>query len=432
MLKLTFALLIAAVCLTGCSKKSELFETVPAKSQFILCVDFTQLNKDLTEGNENSETAKLAKPLIDFGDALDLKNVVMVPVPRGLMFSVAIKNPGDVEKMFADNQTKEEKEEGFTVHLMKGNSYIVNGPVLHMCSLPADDAAKAVRDMLKDAAEKSIAEATGVVDALTGKTPYNVAISNLPDNWGVMKGEIKGPAFVGECNVITADGKPVKYEGLTKVNPTLLQYAPSNSMAVLVTGFNEKMDWDKVFGAINEQMAGEPMAAAQVQMLEPYLRAVDGSMMITVAPKGEELSAPVGIDSFKVLAMVHMKQEMVNKSVEGLKQMFGGVGGLGVAELENGLYGIDLNGTILYFGNVDGYLTIANYEPTNNNSSTLAGEFADTFGGMTVIVPSLAVVNPQADYGIEMRVTGGQERANIVFKLTGTDKPLLPTILNSL
>lgn len=449
-----FLMPLAAVLLllTSCGKRLELLETIPADVVSAMSVNVNKLMDELQIKADSSGViippqlqnawgakADRLRVLARAGRAVDLEHVFMVfqkknetpyvtfAVTDADAFDAAMKAEGcertDVGgyAVYAVN--------GFSVAVADGNGWFV--------AEDGEGTVKTIKGLLKRASDRSLAEVEGVASRLSGDALTYVAFNSgsfspVKDGgqWGVSTVNVKDNAITGDIVAINADGSPVATKGMKRINTPVLQYAPDNASLVAACGISKDADWDSVVSAINATGALNAAQQAQMQMVLPYLKALDGTVMVAFGPaqglSGEE-AVRSGFDGYDFIAMMHMDQQTVDQGVAAATSLASQMGT--VSKVAEGLYSFPVANRTFYIGNVDGYLTFSSFRPADTNGSSIAARFTGKEGGLSLRLPSLAVFDPERDYGIDFIMTGGGSKATYTLNLIGTDAPILLTLL---
>lgn len=441
-----FPLLALMLMFSSCSKHLELLETVPADLRYTVSfnvnklMDELQIKADSTGvtmppqlkmkwGIDNRRLALMAK----VAGSADLDHVILgLPAKGDPFFVMAVTDPAAFDVALADYGCERTDKGGYAVYADSGFSVAVADGKAWIISGDADRTVASVKDILDRASDRSMADVEGVKKNLSGNSlaclAANLGFYNPKhdgDSWGVMDIEVKDNAIVGEFMAINADGSPADSKGLKRIDTSVLRYSPDDAVVVGVAGLSSDVDWDGAFGLIAGIGVWNAAEQARMQMVLPYLKAIDGTVMVSVSPvDGANVmqSFQNGLNDMNFMVMVHMDQKMVNDALGNITEMASTMGE--VKKAGEGLYSFMLMDREVYAGNVDGYLTVSTFRPSLDNGSSIAARFTGKNAGMSVRIPEI----PNAGYGMDIIITAGEWKGHCSLKLIGTDAPILLTL----
>lgn len=331
------------------------------------------------------------------------------------------------EKWIADNSNESAPETAGKIETQKLKNGIfasVVGSALILCNHNAT----ALNARLEAAAKTNASKLSLIRNHFDSDAAIAAAVMRSagedPDGqtsvWNTVTLNFDGPKLTGEISAPTyGDGNPTEENEIGEIDKNLLRYIPASTNILAATG---KID---NFAAITD-MIGKSLPGSQsmfFEMLRPYLKAIDGSMMIALNAKFDE-STPTASD---LIVMIHMNQEMVDRSVNDLGNLLRNLGNTPIANTPRGIVA-DLSsaGTELldkvYIENRDGYLTIATFNP----DGLCENEFAPLIDGTNSICyfnfDSLGEYHP-AGLSFEARVRN--EGTTLKAEFTGSKLPFL-------
>lgn len=443
---LFFPLFALLMMLSACSKHLELLETVPADLRYAVSfnvnklMDELQIKADSTGvtmppqlqmkwGLDNRRLALLAK----VAGSSDLDHVILgLPAKGDPFFVLAVTDPVAFDAALADYGCERTDKGGYAVYADSGFSVAVADGKAWIIDGDADKTVASVNDILDRASDRSMADVEGVKNNLSDNSLACVA-ANLGafnpkhggDTWGVIDVGIKDNAIVGDFIAVNADGSPADSKELKRIDTSVLRYSPDDALIVGVAGLTSAVDWEGAFGFLAGIGAWDAAQQARMQMVLPYLKAIDGTIMVSVSPvDGADgmQSLQKGFDGMNFIVMVHMDQKTVNDALGNITEMASTMGE--VKKAGEGLYSFMLMNREVYAGNIDGYLTFSTFRPSDNNGSSIAARFTGKTVGFSVRLPEI----PNAGYGMDMIVTGSESKGYFSVNLIGTDAPILLTL----
>lgn len=459
-IKSLFISLIAlmAVMSVSCSKESPVIESIPADAQFVAKIDGKKALEALKIKVENSEivlpdyiksdggdTEKLAA-ISKLYNCIDPENIFAFGAKANtlsVLLTGEITDLPTFEALFSDV----EKVDGYSVGKMKEEntgSVIWNGSQFWIAnSGSAARQVETIKAVLKAASDKSMADVPAVADAFKSNSLATLAFNsfNLEKEgkkqsvWSISNFSTKGSALEIDSKSLTADGADYSIEGMTDINSSALQYLPSNVVFATAFGLSDKFDWKTIFDAISNSGALNPTETAQLGMILPFLEAVDGSVVVGVGlASGVDFNSAVSGQfnpaDWRFIAMVHMNQttsdQLIKMAQEASPQI-----GINLTQVENGLFSANYEGVDIYFGMVDGYLTLANYKPEPVSGSALAGKFSGHQVAAAFDIPSFSFASPKMAYGLSLTDEGSGNKGKCVVTLTNTTEDFFPTLISA-
>lgn len=303
-----------------------------------------------------------------------------------------------------------------------------------------------IESLLKSAKESSIASMTGIDQLLRGDNLINMVVRQsaipaskgkkeakgenpaLTARWGTFTANIKDNKIVGTSTVMEADGKVIPFKGLTPVNPAVLAYVPESFNIAFAIGVTPEFDWSAVSQLIAS--VGGFQARGMLAAATPYLQALDGTVLLAAGPANEHAyEAP---DNWHFLLMARLPQDKIN-DIMGMIRTSLFRAGVSPKEAKDGVMLIPQYGMDIYVGNVDGYLAVSNLPFDPNRQNSLAPLFTGKCGAISLQLPSLSQVGfGLPDFGVDFKAQVTPENGELTVGLTGTDRPILQAILETL
>lgn len=454
---------VAMVMLSGCSKENPTFEVVPASSQLVCKVNVDKLADafdikldgstvvlpdyipgDVAEKEKLEIVAKIAH-------AIDSPNLVMFgnPAKNAMMATVAVTD----EKAFTEVLDKEigdvKSEDGFKVWSANGTSVLSRDSRAWVVVASDAKAVKMVKESLDEAANKSIADYKAVCEQLSADAPliYGVSMPDIFSDekgksdrtiWTIAKITTEGCAVNGTANYIYSDGADVKIDWFEQINTSVLNYVPSNPVFTAACGISDKIDWNKALNAIASSAGLSAAESAQIGIVEPYLSALDGTIMMSVGyDNSKDFATAVGeimtgnVSSLRAIMMVHYNQAKLNELIN-MANTFAPQAGLAPEQVDTTLWRVNLEGVDIYYGAVDGYLTIATYRPEPTSGSSLAARFNGKQSAVYGEIASFAGIDPSYDFGVTLDSDYAGDEGKFSLRLTGVDGKFFPVLIKKL
>ena len=352
--------------LASCAKNdSNVLSTIPADITFVAKIDLTKENaKELANaffGDIKIDEEK---------DILDLKNVVMTRNEKNVVItSIPVKDEGAFAKILVEDGLKETDNPE-----LKGSKAFESDD---MCVVIKDGIArlgaytvKVISAEIKDneKAEKTIADCSGVVEALNADHMLNIVLSTkIADNdkpsylvAGIDMDKKLSSAFSN----IYADGAIVESPVLQPVSADVMDYLPSNVIAAFTLGINgDKLD-NNIIKEINSELHKDIAAVGTV--IWDYLKRLSGTTMVAVTLNdpsktvNELFDEP--FDALGYMAMVQMSQDSLDLTLKEIKTLMGVIG-TSYSDAGNGFYVANVGLTKLWFGVVNDYLLLSTFKP---------------------------------------------------------------------
>ncbi|MBD5316306.1 MAG: hypothetical protein HDS11_01360 [Bacteroides sp.] len=428
---------------TGCSREKALFDTIPANAVMVASVNVKTFATDAgfkldADGQvTNPDAAPVGRAvasILALSKAADVDHTVVVALTQQEAYAtVAVTDADLFGKILDDNGFERSSAGSYDAFTSHGFTILANDKQAWLLRDGGPEKAlQSLNKVLKQAADKgSVADNEAAVEALMASTPYNfIATNPLTGEGGAVAAEVKDNKLQGRVTMLPlADGNNAPAPSLTDINLPVLEYVPDNACLVTAAGLSKDIDWAARTEAIANAAGLNAMERAQLSMVNTYLSALDGTVLLAISPKDDADFTNLNPDQFDLLAMVHMDQDMVNQTVESLVQM-AGQAGMPVNILGSGLYAVNFNGRPIYFGSVDGYLTVSTREPSNNHGSSLSAKFSGKKGALMAHIPTLQGLFPRATYGIDFLMTSGSKEGTFTLTTTAPG-PILATLLGT-
>lgn len=278
--------------------------------------------------------------------------------------------------------------------------------------------------------KNSITRYSGLSDALKADNIANIVVdytavqnTELSGYWSRMSLNIVNNAIVARFTSIQPDGEPMDFNGFQEISTDFLRYIPSNFIGAMAFGVNPDSEWTaRVLDAISTYLTN-----ARMSEMVPYVKAIDGTVAMGFGPRDRNSLLTMTEDGMQAIAMVHMNQQKVNELVSFVNSNMPRSENIG-----NGLYKINMEGTDLTYGSVDGYFAMAINAPLkSDNNNSFASDFSGKPFAAVVQTPMLKdlVNDSRFDYSIKAIMDVNGPDFVLQINLVGSEKPIIPTII---
>lgn len=449
-----FSLAVAAIALlgmTGCSHEAELIDTIPANVAGVARIDVTELFERAGFEKKGAEVvapdywkdapAEVLEVYSNVADGVDLDNVMMIQTAAGKqIITFAVKDEKLLTEVLEKNNKSVTKEDGYNTVATNQFSMIFNAKQgWAMESRDVKSIISTVKAMEADAKKQSIAKLAGIKQFLEKDYTVNIAgntaamtqndtPAELQDVWGTVGINVEEKQITFEGHALKADGDIVEVKELQAVNPAVLSYIPGATNFVALAGCTPQINWDGFIEAVS--MLGGVQARGVMGILSPYIKSIDGTVMIAAGASPD--SRFDDYDSWQFITMIHMPQAKVNEALATARDMMSRYG-IPFNEDKEGAMSAQLSPDMtLYAGNVDGYLAVANRPFSPNQQNGLAKYFVNKNGGLYFDIPSLRLFNPSAPaWGINVVAEVNPDNVKGAVKLNGSNDDILPAIIKA-
>ncbi len=452
---------LIAVLLSGCSKRGNLLDTVPADVMAVGLVDLKKVCSDA--GLEFGDKGVTASPalenrlgrqslnLLDVAARLDHEGVadmsevvVLADGAHNGYMTFFINNFDKFKELCGTNVEWTGNHDGYQTATV---------PALGNCNLVAvknqvwltTANLKAVKALRESAEEQPVTRFYGVTQALDQPSTIRLAIESgfISRLNGTGKDDDKTPAdknwlivnleqgaesgLAARWHEINPAGETVKTPGMQRINPAMLAYVPADFTLVGAMGVNGDFDWTPI-----EQtalMVGGFQGAAFMSIAAPYLQSVDGTVLVAARPKARGAGDEASDYDFLLLA------KMPRQKIEGLLNMVRTMlftGGISPAwDASQGIMSFPQYGGMMYMGEVDGCLGVSTIPFDNTRNNPLAPLFVNKDAALNIdagaLIPSLQglTLSMGMDAGQgEIKLSGADNSASILAYLLSLN--LLP------
>lgn len=450
-----FAAAVAALLLvlsfSSCSNSNKLLETIPSSARAVARINLMTIGNELgmkLEGDEVVVPADL-EPVFGKDDKkmgamlkeVDAENVYVFMMDDSLPFAVfALKSEsGFIAAAEKISGKKAETIDGYTVV----EDFVIKDGMAWGVDGSATRAVEMVKEALRKAANGSMNDVEAVTDALDGDGLMNFAVQSpagfvaggkdeAKTVWTTGKLTAKGNALHLTAKAVNADGSDYKTDYLQDINTSVLQYAPKSSMLVAAMGLTDKIPWSTVSDVFSQIYSLNATQTAQMGMAVSMLQSLDGTVMAAVGPRGgltaaQALATSADDMDWDFIVMAHLKQDKMDQ-ILGLVNGITAGGGQSVGP---SLWKMPVSSDkTVYYGAVDGYLTVASFEPKPDGGVGVQ-PFEGHDAGLSVDVPDVkaALGRGKDPMGLKIVASGDGNEGEMTLTVENTDKKVLVALL---
>jgi|GEM_PF-2992613 lipoprotein len=450
-----FAAAVAALLLvlsfSSCSNSNKLLETIPSSARAVARINLMTIGNELGMKLEGDEVVVPADLESVFGKddkkmgamlkEVDAENVYVFMMDDSLPFAVfALKSEsGFIAAAEKISGKKAETVDGYTVV----EDFVIKDGMAWGVDGSATRAVEMVKEALRKAANGSMNDVEAVTDALDGDGLMNFAVQSpagfvaggkdeAKTVWTTGKLTAKGNALHLTAKAVNADGSDYKTDYLQDINTSVLQYAPKSSMLVAAMGLTDKIPWSTVSDVFSQIYSLNATQTAQMGMAVSMLQSLDGTVMAAVGPRGgltaaQALATSADDMDWDFIVMAHLKQDKMDQ-ILGLVNGITAGGGQSVG---SSLWKMPVSSDkTVYYGAVDGYLTVASFEPKPDGGVGVQ-PFEGHDAGLCVDVPDVkaALGRGKDPMGLKIVASGDGNEGEMTLTVENTDKKVLVALL---
>lgn len=450
-----FAAAVAALLLvlsfSSCSNSNKLLETIPSSARAVARINLMTIGNELGMKLEGDEVVVPADLESVFGKddkkmgamlkEVDAENVYVFMMDDSLPFAVfALKSEsGFIAAAEKISGKKAETIDGYTVV----EDFVIKDGMAWGVDGSATRAVEMVKEALRKAANGSMNDVEAVTDALDGDGLMNFAVQSpagfvaggkdeAKTVWTTGKLTAKGNALHLTAKAVNADGSDYKTDYLQDINTSVLQYAPKSSMLVAAMGLTDKIPWSTVSDVFSQIYSLNATQTAQMGMAVSMLQSLDGTVMAAVGPRGgltaaQALATSADDMDWDFIVMAHLKQDKMDQ-ILGLVNGITAGGGQSVGP---SLWKMPVSSDkTVYYGAVDGYLTVASFEPKPDGGVGVQ-PFEGHDAGLCVDVPDVkaALGRGKDPMGLKIVASGDGNEGEMTLTVENTDKKVLVALL---
>lgn len=457
----SFLLSLAAICcilLASCSNESPVVDTIPADVRVAVRIDGKKALEALNVKNEGGTlvlpdyldnkalTPSTVETMAKVYNSIDPTQIFMFVYGDNIDNAMscvtgAITDAAAFEAAFTGVETAGD----YKTASVDGAMTVWNNTQYWLIQeRSAAKAVDAVKELLKKASDKSLADVPAAADALSKDNLMGIAVNWFTHEkdgkkdtvWSITACNVKGNKLKVASENKLGDGAAFSLEGVTDIDSKVLRYLPANSLYAGAVGLSDEFDWSGIFDMASAAVGATPTDRAQMGMALPYLQGIDGTIAIGVGlAEGETFdhaASRFDIKSWQGIIMVHMKKQIADEIIKSVTAMVPQAG-MTLTDAGNGLYLVNIEGVDVYFGTVDGYLTVANYKPQPvTGSSATADRLKGGEGCFYFEVPNFTFADTGLTFGLTVTGKGSGNKSETEFVLTNTSADFFPTILGAI
>lgn len=457
-----FTVIALSLLMAACSSRSaDLLESVPSDATLVATFDTPALLSEsgitIKDGNVTFAgslgdrlPAGFRNTLSDLATAtkdgaLDLSRTALVCDRNGTEYiTCAIDSRDKLKESFGDRIKWSGETDGLAKGTIDGSTSVaVSDTRLWMARLDADRLAEGVAAMISAAGKNPMSKVTGISQALAADGLVNIVALRDRSNPPAGHAEANAAEYItasldvadhktltADVKFIKGDGASVPIKGLKPVNPAVLAYVPASAVLTLAAGITPEFDWS-IIGDLFI-LSGDFQTQAMFTTALPYLTAIDGTVMISAEPLGDEAWEAPDPSNTRITVMAHMPQAKIDELLDMIKGMCFGYGIKPSTDPKTGMMHIDMLGLHLWLGSADGYFAASTRPLSADNNNSLAPVFDGKNGALSLRIPSLRLLNPSfPEFGADLQVQAEPDVTRGRLTLPGSDAPVLESILNA-
>lgn len=461
---LLLSILITALALCSCSKRSELLDTIPGASEAAGMINVKKIcaDLDITLSESGAEIPAEISSHLNLGDdasgVLDLMarldatgtadiSAVAFAVWQGTSFmTLPVDSWERLKEVDSPWLQWGEDSEGLHCGTLSRHISVVAGDSQMWLLEVNAKAAETVKKILKEADRESIGKLDALAQALSGqnyitllaRSGASAGKDDKPDHdallqaeWSVVGLSADGPRMVAEVNMMKGTGEEIAVEGMQPVNPAVLSYVPSACTMAVAAGLNPRFDWN--FLNVLAMLADDFQVRAALGVALPYLNSIDGTVLFAAAPAGENAFTNPSPSDWNFILMARLSQEKIDALLGQIRTMLFTSGLSGRTERDGVMVIPHQYGTDLYIGNVDGYFAVATFPFDNNRNNSLTPIFVGKEAAASFSIPSLSAISPDApNWGVNLKAQFDGSKGQVELTLPGSEGNVLPNLLTLL
>lgn len=456
------AFLFAALMAASCSDTAGgLLDTVPASSSMVARVDVGTVVKRAgcrTDGggivftpqvaallgSESEVPAPPVRVLTALGGCVDLDDVVAYrydTTPRGTAVTFRITDREAFGKSVAGLDAVATAAGGVDYYEMDDWTLAAMGDQGWMAPVKAQGMVGIVGSATDLSRDESVAAIDGIADFLGGDYAVKVAVKES-DNaadvnrqcWTCLSVKIEEPVIGVHVQMIRGDGDVRDLAaGLKPVDTDFLRYVPDNCVLAAAIGCTPEFDWAPVRSTVG--MLFGPEAALNMQMVEPFLSKIDGTVAFAAGPAGGAPAiADINYRTWDFMIMAHMPQAEVDQALN-MVMLYGSQLGIRTEAVEDNITEMQLpDGARFYVGNVDGYMLLSTRRPGSASASGMTDLFLSKPGAVVLNVPAGSEIVKAFGLpcGFDCSVQLADDYVHGRLSLNGSDRSVLQVLLEEL
>ncbi len=391
---LTLITVAMMAALTSCSGSSDMTELIPADVQFAARINLRQplenggftIDKDgkitlpdvlQKQLNGNPGVAMPLQMALSAIEGTDIAECYVFSCKDGTdCVLLRLTDADKVEKTLKTYLGEPRKNDGTSYFDVDGFCFIIDDDILWGVDKVAD-----VAKIKAAAKEKNIASISSINQLLASNdntfalavSPKAIDVPQIAKYWGCLSLKFEGNVSEGEFALVDADGQRYPFgDAFGTVDTDILNNFPANSNVVAVLGPVKDASLKKYINKF----------AAQMGDMSDLLTGLDGTIgaaaYIPSSLAGlTSLEDVVGLEGsllakYKPAALNNIISTIVTKSQ---------LGGFEVTQTTNG-YSTVVDGSTIYFGNLDNYLAISTVPLTKGGNTSFKEAIEGTHGAI--------------------------------------------------
>ncbi|MDE7119052.1 MAG: hypothetical protein K2O10_00415 [Muribaculaceae bacterium] len=472
--RLLMALALVAIVLTSCSKDSNVLSRIPADADLVMKVDMVKVYENagcavdggrvtlsdqllkLLWGNPGDAQARFASELFASG-SVDLNHVFMVVSFKGgdPVLMAAVNDRAALEKCLVGGGMSAVDAQGWSCW-STGEEYglvllVADDVVVMTDGEDAADAVAIVNKTLDGASKKSIADSDWKSNLLMASNTVDMVVKfdNVPQfaqlkSYGnaVVTLDLDGAKASATSEFRDDDGKLVDRSNgiekfMTDIDTSMLKYLNSNDMVVTAFGVKSDFPWQQ---AGQEMEKAQPGSSQIFALIISYLKSLNGTTIIGFGPKqGAGSFMASGISDFTAYWDVVLATQLTAGSaekyitqIEAFVKMQGDGAGVTAERMADNTLKIMLDGVAIY-ASADGNTLLVKTSPEATGSPTVDAAMLKGHSNILaarIPVESALATDLSLTFGTELSIWSEKAVGHLELQLTGTDQPLLKTLLD--
>lgn len=438
-------LVFVAILLTGCSKSSPILETIPADVVYAGRIDVVKLMEaaGVKVDGDNVECPDYfhfllgtpeadSRKIVNVMKAVDPKDVYLFQRPTGSpVVTAAVADKEKLESILDGEKVEKSSRDGFDCYNLGNVVVLVRDTQAWIVVWPGDKASAMVDEMLKTAADASLADVEGAADALSGNDMLNVYITSAMQSVGTaVKMNIKGASLVGEFELTGSREKIdslVNNSLVVKIGDKMPIMAPEKPLFFMASGFNPAYDWNSAIDVVTSQIGFD--YASIIKTVQPICEQLDGPAVLW-ANTTESISK-VAENPFVISGL--LEASVKDGGAVALKDYFGKMmSSMGLSGDNKGDNIVYSSGPLrLEIGGVAKRFEMKLGNPQSDGMKDYTSEVKDYSAVMMVNIPTLrGILAGGKSWGVEMTFRTNATKGDFVVTLTGSNQGFLPTLLS--
>lgn len=446
-----WAAMMLCIIATSCSRQPELLRTIPASAQVVGCFDLPRLAAQCGVNFENStpfsdrtvrSLGELAPVFLAANACGDLSQTYMFVTTGGSTFvTFMLKDREAFEKALTTSlHLTPVQNQGYKLYELRSantSTVVLRDNQAWIISYPTT--LEDLRAALDAAADADMASVNGVADRLKdGITDggditmvINTEATRGSDRsqWLMVKTDVDSVSIKCDVRMINADGKDVKYAGVLPMDVAALRHIPSSSFVLAGAGINGRdVDWEMFINPLT--IMGGFRARGLYDTLAPYLKALDGTMIVSASPANGNKGDVSDPETWKLTLLAHMSQAAVDQACATLVNQLS-MPGVDIQKDSDGTTVLKFGDTRMYVANLDGYFAVSNQPFGNYTPDTAVASLCnDAVGVVVVDLPSLGVFgHTMPRWGVRLEGRYDDTHGEFTLSLPGSDGPVFQSLL---